>query len=123
MAWIKNSDIRDGVVTSSKLGALAVTAAKLALAIVGGSHMVAGALKIVTAAGAAAGDVTVTGIAADDKLICVLRLDRDATAANINLSTLTDEFTIASAGTINNASGTNTTGDTLVVAYWDVSVT
>jgi hypothetical protein len=121
MAWVKNSDIRDGVVTSGKLGALAITAAKLALSIVGGSHMVAGALVITTAAGAAAGDVTVTGIATADKLICVLRLDRDATAANINLSTLTSEFTITAAATINNAAGTNTTGDTLVVAYWDVS--
>ena len=133
MAWVKNSDIRDGVVTAAKLGALSVgsaalgalsvTAAKLALAIVGGSHMVAGALKIVTIAGGAAGNLTVTGIATDDKLVAVIVLDRDGTAANITLATLTSEFTITATNTINNTAGTSTSGDAVIVVYWDVSVT
>jgi len=67
--------------------------------------------------GAAAGNVTVTGIKTTDTLISVLRLDRDSTAANINETSLTGEFTISAADTINNTGGTNTTGDVLIVAY------
>jgi hypothetical protein len=72
-------------------------------------------LKSFVAAGAAAGNVTVTGIATTDQLLSVVRLDRDATAANINISDITSEFTISATDTINNTAGTNTTGDSLLV--------
>lgn len=68
-------------------------------------------------AGGAAGDLTVTGITTKDRLVAVVRLDRDSTAANINISNLLSEFTITAANTINNAAGTNTTGDSLLVIY------
>lgn len=72
-------------------------------------------IKTFVVAGAAAGNVTVTGIATTDVLKSVIRLDRDATAANVNLSDLTSEFAICAADTIGNAAGTNTTGDALLV--------
>jgi hypothetical protein len=68
-------------------------------------------------AGGSAGDLTVTGIATTDQLVAVIRLDRDATAANINLGNLTSEFSITAANTINNSGGTATTGDALMVVY------
>src|SRR5690348_11113889 len=74
-----------------------------------------GQIKTAVVAGAAAGDVTVTGIATGDELVGVIRLDRDATAANINISSLLSEFTISAANTINNAAGTSTSGDALLV--------
>lgn len=69
--------------------------------------------------GGAAGNLTVTGIAVGDNLIGVIRLNRDATAANIDMSGITSEFTITAANTINNAGGTNTTGDALLILYQD----
>lgn len=68
-------------------------------------------------AGAAAGDVTVAGITTNDRLVAVIRLDRDSTAANVNLGQLTSEFTITAANTITNTGGTNTTGDSLLVIW------
>lgn len=79
------------------------------------------AVKSAVIAGGAAGALTVTGIATADTLIGVIRLDRDATAANINISSLTSEFTITGADTIDNTAGTNTTGDSLLVLYYDDS--
>lgn len=62
-----------------------------------------------TVAGAAAGNLTVTGITTKDKLLCVVRVD----AAGANLAS---EFTITADNTINNAGGTSTaTGVVLVV--------
>lgn len=72
-------------------------------------------------AGGSAGNHTVTGIATTDTLISVVRLNRDATAANIDISAITSEFTITAASTINNAGGTDTTGDTLLITYRDAS--
>lgn len=62
-----------------------------------------------TASGAAAGDVTVTGIKPDDELVAVINL---ADAAD-----LTDEFTITADDTINNAGGTSTATDNLLVTW------
>lgn len=82
--------------------------------------------KVVTTIvdGAAAGNVTVTGIGADDELLSVLRLDVEvdtgtgATGNKIQAAAdLTAEFTVTAANTINNAAGTNTTGDRLIVSY------
>lgn len=75
------------------------------------------AIKTAVIAGGAAGDLTVTGIATTDRLVSVVLLNRDATAANITATSLSSEFTITAANTINNTSGTNTTGDALIVTY------
>lgn len=63
-------------------------------------------------AGASAGDVTVTGIQAEDNLVRVLH----ETIAGF-LVDLTSEFSIASDNTINNAAGTDTSSDSLIVEY------
>ena len=96
------------VIGTNNIQSLAVTGAKIA----------AGAFKVAVVAGGAAGDIIVTSIAVGDELVTVVRLDRDATAANINISDLTSEFTVG-AGLINNAAGTNTTGDSLMVLWID----
>lgn len=68
-------------------------------------------------AGGSAGDHTVLGVASADDLAGVLRLNRDGTASNIDVTDLTSEFSISAADTINNAGGTDTTGDTLIVSW------
>ena len=78
-----------------------------------GGLAVPSAIKCAAVAGAAAGDVTVTGILATDHLIGVLHLDMGGNAE----STLTSEFTITAADTINNAAGTSTASDSLLV-FW-----
>lgn len=98
--------------TNSMLVGLASVATAIPLATKG--------LRATVVAGGAAGDITIAAIAVGDLLVLVARLDRDATAANVNLSDITSEFTVA-AGKINNAAGTNTTGDTLLVLYWDLT--
>lgn len=98
------------VVSDSTGRAVAMTAAQA----------VAGTVTVAIAGGSA-GNLTVTGIATTDSLISVVRLDRDATAANVNLSVITSEFTITATNTINNAGGTDTTGDTLLITYRDAS--
>lgn len=70
-------------------------------------------LKQTVAAGGAAGDITVTGIAVGDQLISVVNLT-DGTD-------VTSEFSITAADTINNTGGTATTGDVLLVLYNDVN--
>jgi len=65
-------------------------------------------------AGAAAGDVTVTGILLTDTLISVIHNTAGA------LVDLTSEFTIDSDDTINNDGGTGTGSDDLLVTYQSV---
>lgn len=77
--------------------------------------------KSAVIAGGSAGDLTVTGIATTDRLVGVVRLNRDATAANVNIDALTSEFTITAANTLNNAAGTATTGDSLLVLWESVA--
>lgn len=67
------------------------------------------------ATGGAAGDITVSGISVEDQLISVVNLDDGAD--------LTSEFSITEADTINNAGGTATTDDTLLVLYNDKDAT
>lgn len=83
------------------------------------SNLPAGFLKQKVVTGGAAGNFTVTGIATADELVSVVRLNRDGTAANIDIADITSEFTISAADTINNTGGTNTTGDSLLVTYID----
>ena len=67
-------------------------------------------------AGAAAGNVAATGIKTTDTLVSVLRMIAAGTTMT-GITDLTSQFTIPSADTINNTSGTNTTGDKLLVIY------
>lgn len=68
-------------------------------------------------AGGAAGDHTVTGIATGDALVYVY--EQDGTSGL--LTDLTSEFSVSAADTISNAGGTDTTGDYLVILYWDLT--
>ncbi|PAZ15677.1 hypothetical protein CLM62_12840 [Streptomyces sp. SA15] len=67
-------------------------------------------------AGAAAGNVTVTGVKTRDQLVSVLR----AVGGGVDVTDVTDltaEFTISAANTVNNTGGTATTGSKLIVTY------
>lgn len=76
-------------------------------------------LKVNAVAGAAADtNIPIAGIATEDTLLCVLRLNRDATAANIDMDNLTGEASITSAGNIQ-IDTTVTTGDKLIVFWFD----
>lgn len=72
-------------------------------------------LNVALVDGAAAGDVTVAGITANDELVSVTSL---ASASDV-LSTadLTDEFSITDADTINNAIGTSSANGALLVIW------
>jgi hypothetical protein len=72
-----------------------------------------GTLKTATIAGGAAGDFTVTGIAASDELVAVW--EQDGTSKL--LVDRTAEFSITAANTINNTGGTALTGDNVIVAW------
>lgn len=69
--------------------------------------------------GAAAGNITVTGISPDtDELVSVYKVHNIATDAGPpTITDLTSEFTITAANTINNTAGTASTGDCLVISY------
>lgn len=110
-----------GVVTVAKMAADAVDSAQIVARAVTKSKLAGGFLGCKAIAGGAAGALTVSGIAVGDELVAVLRLDRDATASNINLTTLTSEFSITDTDTIANAGGTNTTGDALLVLWLDLT--
>lgn len=72
-------------------------------------------LEVAVVAGAAAGNITVTGINLGDKIISVLVF---TTAASIaTLADLTSEFSITAADTINNTGGTSTANNSVVVIY------
>jgi hypothetical protein len=74
------------------------------------------AIRQAVVAGAAAGDITVTGVKTRDRLVSVLR----AVGGGVDVTDvddLTGEFIITAADTINNTGGTATTGSTLVVTW------
>lgn len=79
----------------------------------GKTHIVP-ALKTYVAAGAAAGDVTVTGITTKDFLLAVIVFAGAGTDVT-DVSDLTDEFTITADDTINNVGGTSTASAKLLV--------
>lgn len=60
------------------------------------------------AVGAAAGNVTVTGVNASDKLLLVQSVAFDGDGDITAVADLTSEFTITAANTINNGGGTST---------------
>jgi hypothetical protein len=63
-------------------------------------------------------NIAVTGIVTTDKIVSCVRVNRDATAANIDVADITSEVSITSAGNIQ-LSTTNTTGDVLLLQWWD----
>lgn len=67
--------------------------------------------RLAVVAGAAAGDLTVTGIKVGDELINVINLTSGAD--------LVDEFEITAADTINNAGGTSSAGAMVLIRYYD----
>lgn len=71
-------------------------------------------MQVVAGAGANT-NIAITGITTADRLVGVARLDRDATAANINLLDDSANCSITSNGNIQ--STTNTTGDALLVLW------
>ena len=70
--------------------------------------------------GGAAGDLTLTGVAAGDSLIGVIQHVGAGTDVT-DVADLTSEFSITGANTINNTGGTNTTGSKLVVTWYDLA--
>jgi len=76
-------------------------------------------MRTFVAAGAAAGDVTITGIALGDKLISVLAHQVSGADGIDSVADLTSEFTITAADTINNGSATSSANGFLVVLYYD----
>ena len=70
--------------------------------------------------GAAAGNVTVTGIGANDEIISVIAVGLTEGTPNTftGIADLTSEFTISAANQINNTGGTSTSGKLLLVTYW-----
>lgn len=83
-----------------------------------------GTTKTAVISGGTAGALTVTGLAASDELVSVIRFDvasDSGTSATGNkvqdVIDLTSEFSVSAANTIDNTGGTNTTGDKLMVIY------
>ena len=68
-------------------------------------------------AGAAAGDVAVAGILETDELLAVVQLDITNAKGLADADLLTDEFGITEDGKINNAGGTGTATDKLLVTW------
>lgn len=104
--------------TRSNMGA----AIETSLAAIFATPGVAAALGLVSSvraavvSGAAAGNVTVAGIAASDTLVLVMRFI-GAGVAVTDVAGITSEFSVTAANTINNTGGTNTTGDKLLVVW------
>jgi hypothetical protein len=93
-----------------------VADAGLALGSAAALALIAGFAKHALVAGAAAGDVTVSGIKTTDTLNAVLRFI-GAGVAVTDLSDLTSQFTITANGKINNTGGTASSGDKLLVLW------
>lgn len=72
-------------------------------------------------AGGAAGNLTVTGISLDDKIIQVIHIALSEGAPNTfdAPADLTSEFSITAANTINNTGGTATTDGLVIVEWYD----
>ncbi len=76
-------------------------------------------MRTFVAAGGAAGDITVTGIALGDNLISVLAHQTGGAVGIDSVADLTSEFSISAADTINNDGGTASTNGYLVILYYD----
>lgn len=72
-------------------------------------------IEVGLVAGGAAGDHVLAGISLGDRIVFVGHFTTAAAIAT--LADLTAEFTVTAADTINNATGTDTTNDQLMVVY------
>lgn len=72
-------------------------------------------------AGAAAGNVTCTGIAVGDVLFQVLGVCGGAIGTTTAVADLTSQFAVCGANTIGNAAGTATVNGELLIAYYRAS--
>lgn len=68
--------------------------------------------------GAAAGDVTVTGIEAQDKILAVYSLESASDV--LSTANLTSEFSVSEDDTINNTGGTSSADGALMVLWLKV---
>lgn len=104
----------DAVAVGAQLTAL--TDAEIAAQVATGVLTALGDVEFATIAGGSAGELTgVTGLAADDVLVAVYKV----TEANPpTVTDLTSEFTITAAETIDNTSGTATTGESVLVLWY-----
>lgn len=100
-----------------RINAGKIDAAAIADGAITKPKLTTGFIKMALVAGAAAGNVTVTGIATADALIGVLHLP-DAGAID-TMADLTAQFTITAANTINNTGGTASTDGKLLIFYQD----
>jgi hypothetical protein len=109
-----------GAATADKILRVAVkTLADIAPNSITNSMLAGGFMNVTLVAGGAAGNHTVTGIATGDELVFVGHLSTAAAIAT--LADLTSEFTVSAADTINNAAGTDTTNDQLMVIWLDLT--
>lgn len=76
-------------------------------------------MRTFQAAGAVAGNVTVTGIAVGDNLISVIAHQVGGAVGIDSVADLTSEFSITAANTINNTGGTSSASGFLVILYYD----
>jgi|GEM_PF-4810646 len=95
----------------------AATRALFADGFVNGAKLAASILHVDLVNGGAAGDHTVTGIASGDEIVFVGHFSTAAAIAT--LADLTSEFSVTGADTINNAAGTDTSSDQLMVIWLD----
>lgn len=78
---------------------------------------IAPALRRTVISGGSAGDHTVSGIETQDRIAAVIQFVGAGTDVT-DIADLTDEFSIASDGTINNGGNTDTSGDKLLVVWY-----
>ena len=69
----------------------------------------------ILAAGAVAGDVTVTGVKTTDELLFVQSASFDTDGDIVAVADLTSEFSISAADTLNNTGGTSTADELLSI--------
>lgn len=121
LVTVVNTAANDGTGVVTAMATAAMTGGAGTFGITAGGLLVdttdvAPTTNFMLIAGAAAGNVAATGIKTTDTLVSVLRMIAAGTTMT-GITDLTSQFTIPSADTINNTSGTNTTGDKLLVIY------
>ena len=87
------------------------------------THFTGGVNQFVTpVVGGTAGDLTLTGITTDDKLVKVYAVTYDTDGDAAAVADRTSEFSITAADTINNTGGTSTADAMVFVTWVDVDL-
>jgi hypothetical protein len=115
-AAVAGVDVNDGTHDVPAATSIAFTGAIVAAGATGIADVTIPAPGHAIIAGGTAGNHTATGVKVGDRLDEVLYLIGAGTAIT-DISDLTAEFTITGTGTINNTSGTNTSGGK-ILANW-----